>query len=120
MLKRTIIALLGLTLLLSACSTSQITPVDTAELPAAPPSATAEIAAAPEVVDLQPSPTAEAANPTAAEDDLPPVPSGCTVVTRQFAPEPTLSSIFPPVDPTDWSIGPETAALTIVEYGDFQ
>lgn len=51
---------------------------------------------------------------------LPPVPPGCTVVSKQFSPEPTQPSIFPAVSAADWSVGPETAAVTLIEYGDFQ
>lgn len=119
-MKRTCFALILMVLLAAACSPTRITPVAQVELPTAAPSATIEIAPAPEAEDTPTPAAATGAGPTETIDDLPPVPSGCTVVTRQFAPEPTLSSVFPPVDQTDWSIGPETAALTIVEYGDFQ
>ena len=33
---------------------------------------------------------------------------------------PTLTAIIPPVTDKDWAIGPASASLTIIEYGDFQ
>ena len=29
-------------------------------------------------------------------------------------------ALFPPVSERDWSLGPETAAVTVIEYADFQ
>jgi hypothetical protein len=55
-----------------------------------------------------------------AESDAPPIPPGCTVVSKQFSAEPTQVSLFPAVTQADWSIGPANASVTIVEYGDFQ
>ena len=45
---------------------------------------------------------------------------GCTVVSQRPGPDPTVESLFPAVSDADWKSGPETAAVTIVEYGDFQ
>jgi hypothetical protein len=45
---------------------------------------------------------------------------GCTVVSPQPTPGPTEQSLFPPVTDQDWVQGPETASITIIEYGDFQ
>ena len=44
---------------------------------------------------------------------------GCTVVSLQPTPGPELVTLFTPTE-NDWVYGPETAAVTIVEYGDFQ
>ncbi|MBW8010393.1 MAG: hypothetical protein FVQ83_04005 [Chloroflexi bacterium] len=44
----------------------------------------------------------------------------CTVSSPQPTPGPTQQSIFPAVSEQDWALGPETASLTIIEYGDFQ
>ena len=46
--------------------------------------------------------------------------SGCTVVTQKPTPGPTAESAFPPVSDTDWTKGPSTARVTIIEYSDFQ
>jgi hypothetical protein len=49
-----------------------------------------------------------------------PVGAACTVVSPQPTPGPTEESLFPPVSPEEWTRGPDTAAVTIVEYSDFQ
>lgn len=47
--------------------------------------------------------------------------SQCTLVSRLIAPDPTEASLFPQASASDdWMIGPETAAVTIIEYSDFQ
>lgn len=44
--------------------------------------------------------------------------AGCTMISSpNAATEPSLS---PLVSANDWTLGPETAAMTIIEYGDFQ
>lgn len=45
---------------------------------------------------------------------------GCTLQTLLAPPNATEVSRFPAPGPDDWQIGPEAAAVTIVEYGDFQ
>ncbi len=45
---------------------------------------------------------------------------GCTVVSPRPTPGPTQESIFYPIDEDEWATGPETAQLTLIEYGDFQ
>ena len=47
-------------------------------------------------------------------------PPGCTVVSPRPTPGPTEQSLFPPASDEDWITGPENAAITIIEYGDFQ
>ena len=47
-------------------------------------------------------------------------PAGCTVISPQKTPGPTEQSVFPPVTEKDWSTGPKDAAITLIEYGDFQ
>ena len=64
----------------------------------------------------QPSPQV---SPTQAVAAVPGAPAGCTVVSPQPTPGPTEQSAFPPVSDEDWVKGPETAFLTIIEYGDF-
>ena len=44
----------------------------------------------------------------------------CTVVSHQPTPGPTEQSLFPPVSDADWTYGPDDAAVTFIEYGDFQ
>ncbi|MEP7359393.1 MAG: thioredoxin domain-containing protein, partial [Anaerolineales bacterium] len=40
--------------------------------------------------------------------------------TATVAPAVTQPSLFAPVSDSDWQIGPATAAVTLIEYGDFQ
>lgn len=51
---------------------------------------------------------------------LPAQPSvaGCTVVS--FLPTPDPTSLFPTISADDWSRGPMTASVKIIEYSDFQ
>jgi hypothetical protein len=44
----------------------------------------------------------------------------CNVVSTDPTPDPTLAAIFPPVGEKDWVKGPADAAVTIVNYMDFQ
>lgn len=46
--------------------------------------------------------------------------ANCTVVSRQPTPGPTEQSLFPPVGSADWVEGPGDAAVTFIEYSDFQ
>lgn len=46
--------------------------------------------------------------------------ANCTVVSRQPTPGPTEQSLVPPVSADDWTHGPDDAAVTFIEYGDFQ
>jgi hypothetical protein len=45
---------------------------------------------------------------------------GCTVQSPFPTPGPTEQSLFPPVGETDWVTGPDSAAITFIEYSDFQ
>jgi len=45
---------------------------------------------------------------------------GCTVATLLPGADPEVESLFPPIGETDWIRGPSDAAVTIVEYADFQ
>jgi hypothetical protein len=100
-----------LVLALSACQgraqTTEAPPGETAEaspVPAA--SVTAE--------EVVPASTAE--EPAGAASG----PASCTVVSVRPTPGPTEESLFPPVTDQDWTIGPADAAVTIIEYSDFQ
>ncbi len=45
---------------------------------------------------------------------------GCTVVSPYPTPGPTIVAAFPNPTEADWTRGPKTAAVTIMEYSDFQ
>jgi hypothetical protein len=45
---------------------------------------------------------------------------GCTVASANPTPNPTMQALFPPATEADWTRGPLTAAVTIMEYSDFQ
>lgn len=45
---------------------------------------------------------------------------GCTVASLLPTPAPPESSPFLPIEADDWTLGSETAAVTIIEYSDFQ
>jgi len=45
---------------------------------------------------------------------------GCTVQSPFPTPGPTEQSLFPPAGETDWVLGPNSAAVTFIEYSDFQ
>jgi len=95
-----------------AAETIQVPP----SIPAPEATPTELILVPPTDVELEP----EISSQEIEDPNLPPVPPGCTVVTKQFSPEPTEQSLFPPVSERDWSLGPETAAVTVIEYADFQ
>jgi len=47
-------------------------------------------------------------------------PPGCTVTSPRPTPGPTEESVFPPITSADWVNGPPDAAVTFIEYSDFQ
>jgi protein-disulfide isomerase len=65
----------------------------------------------------RPAPTAVLAVPSQAPQSPQ---SGCTVITQKPTPGPTAVSVFPPVSASDWTKGPASAKVTIIEYSDFQ
>ena len=44
----------------------------------------------------------------------------CQRISVEPTPDAKDSSLFPPVNDADYSMGPKDAVMTIVEYGDFQ
>jgi len=49
-----------------------------------------------------------------------PAEANCTVVSRISEPDPTQSSVYPPLTDKDYIQGPASAKVTFLEYGDFQ
>lgn len=59
--------------------------------------------------------------PTSTSTPLPTsAPAECKVYPSFPTPDPTFESLIPPITEKDWSIGPENAKITILEYSDFQ
>ncbi len=115
MRKLTLISLILLSLVLAACQSTTPTEVvvatakTVATQPAADTSTQAEVS----------EPTATKALEAApASGSL--VRAKCTVESRDPTPGPTEESLFEPVSESDWIRGPDTAAVTIIEYSDFQ
>jgi len=63
-------------------------------------------------------PTSTAASKTVAESSeaMP----GCTAKSLFPTPDPTAQALFPAVSETDWTRGPITATVTLIEYSDYQ
>ena len=105
-MKRILWFTLLLALLLSACSSKGTEPV-VVKSPTpqkAPTQTVTEIT----VQAATPAPGLVAAEP------------GCTVVSPYPTPGPTIVAAFPNPTEADWRRGPKTAAVTIMEYSDFQ
>ena len=52
---------------------------------------------------------------------VPPTPAvSCSAITAEPTAAPGIDSLFPPVSDADFSTGPRDAAVTIIEYCDFQ
>jgi hypothetical protein len=81
-------------------------------LGACAPAASQEQYAAAPATPARPKPTVRAAVSTRA--------AGCTVVSRKSTPDPKQSALVPEPGPKDWSLGKDSAAVTVIEYGDFQ
>lgn len=120
---RLLIIFTTLALLLAACQANTATPAST-EAAESGTTESSNYAAATDTAEepASPEPATEAPKtPTPAQvsADTSGTP-GCTVESPRPTPGPTQQSIFPPVTDEDWSIGPEDAQVTILEYGDFQ
>jgi len=105
MLNKIPLLLMSLAFLLTACQgATQIAPDPTAgEIPP----------------DTLLAPTWTSA-PAATSTGGPAGEAACTVISPQPTAGPTEQSLFPPVSDADWVRGPDSAAVTITEYSDFQ
>jgi len=103
MIKRWVIGVLWVALLLASCQSSDQPQATPTELSKAEAPATQAVSTA----------TQESASSSSA-------PVGCTVISPRPTPGATERSIFPVVSGDDWVTGPSDAAITFVEYSDFQ
>ena len=111
MLKKILFLLVISSVFLVACQSTA------SDLPAEP---TADSAVDPEGADTASTelPALPEVSPTPSTQDQ--GTANCTVVSQQPTPGPTEQSLVPPVSDDDWTQGPDDAAVTFVEYGDFQ
>jgi hypothetical protein len=105
------------TLLLTACQGASPTTTEEPSLVESAPTATKADPTQVPATEAKSSPQATASEVDTFTGSSPP---GCTVVSPITGPEPTQDSPFPPVSEDDWVVGPEDAAITFIEYGDFQ
>jgi protein-disulfide isomerase len=117
MRKRWMLIGIFLLLFLQACAAATPEPLLETE-----PAATAEPAPATEA-----APAAEATQAVSDPEITPPAvdfaasgPASCTVVSTIPDPDPTVAALFAPITDDDWVLGPPDAAVTILEYSDFQ
>ncbi len=71
-------------------------------------------AGAPTAPPATQAPTRTPVRPTATREP------GCTVVSKQPTPTPLPDPLIAPVGKTDWTKGKPGAAVTIIDYSDFQ
>ena len=89
------------------------------------PSSTPDTAAEPTISVPDNEPQDEASVDEASQDEAAqPSPetlleSGCTLVSSLPDPPQEYAEVFA-VTPDDWTLGPQDAAITLIEYGDFQ
>ena len=121
-----VLILLSASILLAGCSTAEQTPTVDEAAPAAeaqptesPPTEAPPTKAPPTEAASTESEPADSADSGKASSVAAGAQMECTLVSDQPDIPAELAAIFG-VTEDDWSKGPETAAVTIVEYGDFQ
>ena len=113
MRKSGLLILIAAIFILSACAVQPVptaVPVPT-NLPA---TATATLPPIPST-----TPT-DMATPAPTTVILPSGPATCSVISAVPTVDPTAEAYLPTVSKSDWKTGPDSAAITIIEYGDFQ
>ena len=72
----------------------------------------------------EPDTPAATATQVEVEQDTSPVDDSslarCIAESRSVTPDPTAEALLPPITVADWYLGPDTAHVSIIEYGDFQ
>ena len=113
MLKKISIYMVILAIFLVSCSSASTdVPTETSSEPIKTADNTA--------VEVTTPPTSPVASPTSeTEQTVESFEANCTVVSHQPTPGPTEQSLVPPVSDADWTYGPDDAAVTFIEYGDF-
>jgi hypothetical protein len=75
--------------------------------------------AEPTATEVPPEPT-QVPEPTSIPVIATRPPATCTVVSMRPEDQENQESPFPAVSKDDWIEGPESASVTIIEYGDYQ
>lgn len=115
-MKKAIILLIITAVLLAGCNTYPTLPPEGTK-------ATSTLLPATAVPTDTPLPTATVIPTSTLQPTVAITPSGpasCQVVPVVPTIDPTAAAMFPSVNKDDWSKGSDTAAITIIEYGDFQ
>lgn len=113
MSKKILILLLCLAFVLAGCqSASEAVEGEAGTEVASPPTLDAMITAEPSQAASLPA--------TAGTQTSPGTLAKCAVVSSRITPDATEQALFPAVSDSDWSQGPDTAAVTFIEYSDFQ
>jgi hypothetical protein len=114
--------MLLMALLLSSCLPKDLLPVATASQAQQDQPAVTAAPTQAELVDPTLPPTLPPTLAVATAEVVPLVrqPAACTVSSPRPTPGPTEQSLFAAPGAGDWSVGPETAYVTIIEYSDFQ
>lgn len=113
MQKPGIIIFIVAALLLAACTATPT--ITAAPLPTAAPATATLAATVSPTTTITPAPTVV---PTTVI--LPSGPATCQVVPVVPTPNPTAAALFPAVSSSDWITGPDSAAITVIEYADYQ
>lgn len=110
MKKLVLLLMVSVFVFLAACSGSQLT--TTPEMSKSEPEATAT-----DIAQSTATSEPKQSSPLLAGSDEP---TECNVVGLLPPLDPTQQALFPPVTEGEWIKGPSNAAVTIVEYSDFQ
>jgi len=108
MKKKTTIITILVIFTITGCSTDLKSTID--ETQAVP---------SPTVVEATSTEQAEPTNTPITIETAAELVSECTVVSSLPGPEDEIPEVFS-IKEDDWVIGPEDAAITLIEYGDFQ
>ena len=120
MRKNLLLLLILAGLALGACTTPRQAESPAIQSPEETASVEPEEVEAPTAPPAPPTEEKATAAPSAVDSPVSGEPMACTVTGGIIQPNPTITAMFPAVGENDWVIGKSDAAVTFVEYGDFQ